>query len=312
MSRSIDRTSRFVLACSLVALAGCPDIESTNPNQPTGGFSEEPEEIFMEVPEGDEPPPPTGSCSDLLPEGITEADVADWYALQVALVGEEAAADALCALFETAIPEAILHSSDDVPPPDEAARWAWLKLRSHYKLPIAATAIEALGCGESDLGLVICPGSPVETETEYYVVTEILDAPLPLDAPDFFGQYAVVFDQDGDETNNYEASPSYPNDFFLGTDRWYQLSFSPGSAPTVTANDTTSGFVDVYFTGARVVIKGATITFLIPVSELPSRCPGQRVTAFTHHGDYGFQPPNFWAGDTEPTVFDPLESVCSE
>ena len=74
--------------------------------------------------------------------------------------------------------------------------------------------------------------------------------------------------------------------------------------------DATNGQIQPYPSAARLIVKNATAIVIIPASEMSVECPELRLTAFTHRGDYGLTAPNFWAGDTEPTVFEPLDQVC--
>lgn len=63
-------------------------------------------------------------------------------------------------------------------------------------------------------------------------------------------------------------------------------------------------------TAARIVIEGAVIYAVVPLDELGGACPGARLTAFAHEGDYGLQPPYTWSGDNEPPVDQPLIVTC--
>jgi hypothetical protein len=269
----------------------------------TGG-----EEVFAyELVEDD---PPSEGCTEL-PEGITQQDVSDWYNATAQLVGGTEAALQLCALFQTGIPEAIEHSASEIPPPDAGTRWAWPKLRAHYKLALDAQAVADLGCGASGLGTVLCgPNDPLPSEQEFIVVTHILDDVIPIDSTEYFGQYGFVFDQNGQDGDNYVAASAYPNDFYQGTDRWYSLDHYPGEGAFFGVLDATNGQIQPYPSAARLIVSGATLIAIIPASEMAVECPELRVTAFTHRGDYGFSAPNFWAGDTEPTVFEALDQVC--
>jgi len=294
-----------LLTLSLSAL-GC-ELETAPPppedvEDRTGG-----EYVFVLI---EDDVPSEEGCTEL-PEGITQEDVGDWYNAMARVAGGQEAAKQLCDLFQTGIPEAIEHSASEIPPPDAGARWAWTKLRAHYKLALDAQAVTDLGCGETDLGTVLCgPNDPASSEQEFVVVTHILDDAIPIDSQEYTGQYGFVFDQNGDDADNYAADPAYPNDFYQGTDRWYALEHYPGEGAYFGVLDATNGQIQPYASAARLIVRGATLIAIIPASEMAVDCPDLRVTAFTHRGDYGFSPPNFWAGDTEPTVFEPLDQVC--
>lgn len=290
-----------------LALAACEieTVHNDDGQEPTGaGF------IYAEVPDRDDPPIDE-PCVNELPEGITKEDIDDWYNATAAIVGGEEAAQELCSLFIAGIPVAIEHSAENIPPPDANARWAWTKLRAHAKLALDPAAVEALGCGPSDIGDVLCAPQPIDpNETEFFVVTHILDDTIPIDGAELYGQYGFVFDQNGLSTDDYVADPAYPNDFYQGTDRWYQLQHYPNEGAFFGVLSATNGAIQPFPSAAKVIVKGATLIAVIPASEMEADCPTLRVTAFTHRGDYGTQAPNFWAGDTEPTVNDPLDSIC--
>ena len=252
---------------------------------------------------------PESLCGAYLPDGITEADIVEWYEQMVALAGKEVADAQLCGLLQVGIPEAIEHSAENIPPPDPLARWAWIKLRAHAKLPIPVEVITGLGCGETALGTILCgPMDPPTSESEFIIVSMILDDVVP-SAGDEIAQYAFVFDENGDTTDNYVAAPQYPNDFWQGTDRWYFLDVTSEGLflGHLTAANNNIGPIP---TAARVILNGSAVTLVIPSSEFSAECPSLRVTAFTHNGDYGLQAPFYWAGDTEPTVFEGLDPVC--
>jgi hypothetical protein len=301
----------LALIATAILVSGC-DIETTDPGDETedrtGG-----EEIHADVPEWEWEIIEDPLCPDGLPEGITEEDLDAWLSLSGATGASEEQLAALCATLMAGIAEAIEHSADDMPPPDATARWAWIKLRSHHALPIPAEVLEAeFPCGEGANGTVLCGGAglPPDASGDYLVLTMVLDAPVPVGDDELYEQYGFVFDQDGDTSNNFVASPSYPNDTYQGTDRWYQVLLSPGQAPRLEALDATGGSLFPVASAARAVINDDVIMLMVPADEMLASCPAFRMTAFTHHGDYGFEPPNFWAGDAEPPVDQPLTPFC--
>src|SRR5690606_18817381 len=125
-------------------------------------------------------------------------------------------------------------------------------------------------------------------------------------------QYAFVFDSDADPSNNYQASSQYPNDFFDNTDRWYVASYTPQQGWRIEVSNASGGTITPISSDARIVIDGAMMMLLVPADELASPCPPYRMTAFTHRGDYGLNPPYDWSGDVEPPVDMPLETTCTE
>jgi len=120
--------------------------------------------------------------------------------------------------------------------------------------------------------------------------------------------YAAVFDSNGDPADDWQFQGQYDWDFFIGTDRWYQINWDPDAqawSMTVTNGQQPGGA-----TSARAVLAGDTIFWVIPASEFPSADPTYRVTSFVHDGTYR---PEFSAGDvggadpTEPLL--PIEAV---
>ena len=59
-------------------------------------------------------------------------------------------------------------------------------------------------------------------------------------------------------------------------------------------------------TAARAIIKGKAVLLVAPRSEFGVAEPSYRVTAFTHTGDYGANPPHDWSGDQHPRVSEGL------
>lgn len=157
-------------------------------------------------------------------------------------------------------------------------------------------------CGDNGDSYIICADSG--PETTYKVLWAKLAADFPI-VPEYYYQYGFVLDLDGEPGNNYEASPNYPADFFDGTDRWYQLSGSPGGAWTLGATDVVDGAPMSRPSGAHVVVSGANLLLLLPESEFgAASAPGIRFTTFEHAGDWGATEP--WTGDLYPIVGAPL------
>jgi hypothetical protein len=139
-----------------------------------------------------------------------------------------------------------------------------------------------------------------------HVVVHVLSGAVPLFDTTHHYQYGFVFDADGDPSNNYEADASYPDDFFAGTDRWYEAAYTPSAGWSLKATDATT-FAPVQ-TSARIALVNDTVTLLVPASEMTAESPRYRVTAFEHKGDYGIAEPHDWKGDVEPPVAEGLSS----
>jgi len=179
----------------------------------------------------------------------------------------------------------------------------------------AAYGNTVYACGETlDGHLTVCPIQPEPMpEGEVIVVATLLDADVPMGDMDHFYTYAVVFDSDGDTTNNFEYMAPYDWDYYQGTDRWYELNWSPQmGAWQVNVSAWNGQMPEQVSSAARVVIDGRLVVFFIPVSEFAVSRPGFRATAFAHDGTYA---PDVSAGDvsgadpTEPLLELPQEAM---
>ena len=174
----------------------------------------------------------------------------------------------------------------------------------------------AFPCGDNGDALVLCVQDAPLPAGDYLVLGMAMESDLVLDDPNNAYQYGFVFDADGNTSNNYTPSPSFPEDFFQDTDRWYQVVFDNVGgrwsldvvdwAGSSTIPDTTSA--------ARVVLAGNAMIAIIPADEIGGEadvnCPPYRLTAFVHNGDFALDPPHFWGGDVEPVVGNGLDTTC--
>lgn len=169
----------------------------------------------------------------------------------------------------------------------------------------------AYPCGPGLNGLTVCTttgGAPLQAG-RYIVVQNVVEAAVPRNDPGKIYQYGFVFDADDDESNNYVPSPPFTNDFFRGTDRWYEAVYDELGFWTLTATDARDGNLVSVQSDARLIMKGNTLTLVVPASEFSADPPSYRVTSFCHTGDFGQNPPNVWGGDVEPPVDQPLRQV---
>jgi hypothetical protein len=166
-------------------------------------------------------------------------------------------------------------------------------------------------CGEGDVGFTFCP-TPLGSSPggEHLVIMARFDAPLSVAVDDGQSQYqyGFVFDSDGVAENNYQASASFPNDFFDGTDRWYVVSYGASSGWTMQVSQVTSGAPAVVPSAARIVLVDELMVLIVPASEFSIAEPPYRSTAFWHTGDFGRNPPHTWSGDVEPPVAEGLST----
>lgn len=157
-------------------------------------------------------------------------------------------------------------------------------------------------CGEGDEAYTVCPDSPEElTAGDYVVAYQVLHAPIPLTDDTNHYQYGFIFDRDGDDANNY--SGSLPYDFFGGSDRWYEVLYTPEAGWSLKVSNVTGDYTAEEVTSdARIIIDEAVIALVVPASEFAVPDPAYRVTAFRHTGDWGLEDPYDWNGDMSPPL----------
>ena len=165
-------------------------------------------------------------------------------------------------------------------------------------------------CGAGPHGYTVCSSMDVDpVEGDYVFVYLSAEEDIPLSSTRLI-TYGFVFDSDGDPSNDYVPHPSYPDDYFKDTDRWYTLEYVPLAGWILVCRDATNSVVQEVPTAARAIIRDNVILLVAPLSEFGTAEPSYRVTAFTHFGDYGANPPHDWAGDQHPRVSEgraPLE-----
>jgi hypothetical protein len=126
--------------------------------------------------------------------------------------------------------------------------------------------------------------------------------------------YAFVLDSDGSVTNNWKARPTYPNHFWQGTDRWYEIRYNQKDTPgawsfRVWQVDAT-GKASQVASAARAIIVEDAIVLVVPKSEIPGPSATWRTTTFVHQtDDLGGISPFLWSGDVEPAISKPMHPV---
>ena len=141
---------------------------------------------------------------------------------------------------------------------------------------------------------------------EYLLVFAAYGDDIELADTERLYQYAVVFDADGDATNNYVPDPAFENDFFRDSDRWYEATYSPSEGWKLTVTDARNNNFTEIASAARIIISENAFVLVVPASEFEVSEPSYRVTAFCHEGDFGLNPGSFWSGDLDPPVSDGL------
>ncbi|MCK5942854.1 MAG: hypothetical protein KAI24_12835 [Planctomycetes bacterium] len=160
----------------------------------------------------------------------------------------------------------------------------------------------ATGSGPNGFTVEASPGAPMPAG-EYITFWYSVSDDIPLASPTELLQYAVVCDSDANPANNYVPSPSFPNDFFADTDRWYELNYTPTNGWTLTCKVVGPGnTITTTPSAARAILRGDTVVMVVPRSEFVVANPPFRVTTFAHTGDFGQNPPFTWSGDPTPAV----------
>lgn len=162
-------------------------------------------------------------------------------------------------------------------------------------------------CGSNSFGVTVCgPGTPPLGQT--LVIFTSYAAPISLVSPGQIYQRGFVFEPDTNGSNNYTPSAQYANDFFAGTQFWFDVSRSGSGGFSLSATDATDNVITpVPGTAARAVLHGDAAMLLVPIGEVGGAPPeGLRVTAFRHTGDYGIPAPHDWDGSLFPAVADGL------
>jgi hypothetical protein len=158
-------------------------------------------------------------------------------------------------------------------------------------------------CGEGAYGLTLCPDDAVEGAGDYYLLTAEFAGDVPHADAEYLYQIGFVFDSDGNVSNNYQPSSSWPADFFKGTDLWYVAQYAPGSGWTMSVSE--AGGSTLVASGARIIINGNAVVLALPASEISPSQASFRITAFRHDGSYGLSG-GFWNADLSTAVDAPM------
>ena len=146
-----------------------------------------------------------------------------------------------------------------------------------------------LECGEVvDGRRTVCNEAPLPMpEGEVFVAVAVMAGEIPQADPERHLVYSLVLDSDNDEANNWVGFLDW--DLFLGTDRWYQLIWSPIDGQwRVTVTQVGPGDVTTTVTAStvRATIEADTISWWVSASEFAAAQPGYRVTSFAHDGQF--------------------------
>ena len=198
-----------------------------------------------------------------------------------------------------------VHSSNLVAP--QAPNTPETQLVGRASFVIDARKAKKVKCGANGDVEVLCANGMTETlgAGKYLYVTKHFAGDFPSSDTTHTFQYSVGFDQDGVSANNWTGSASFPNDFYLGEDRVYELDKSPVTQWTLNVVDLTNNQRSTPPSQAVAVVYKTIAGVLIPMSKITSAHPSYRVTAFEHTGDFGLKG-GPWSGALDPTAHEPL------
>jgi hypothetical protein len=155
------------------------------------------------------------------------------------------------------------------------------------QLHVAAAVVEAseemttflfnastFGCGQRvDDILTACAGEPMPPGP-MLVAIQRLAGPVPHEPSEDLVIYSLVVQGNSDPADDFEPLSAFPDDYYQGTDRWYELVWTAarGWIMTVDRGETSSV--------ARATIWDDAVVFFVPLSEMSVEAPPFRLTAF--------------------------------
>lgn len=175
-----------------------------------------------------------------------------------------------------------------------------------YGTSVAGPQQPTYPCGQGPNAFVLCANGAVPPAGSFLLAASVTEATIPLTDGTNHLEYAFVFDSDGNTANNWVGFPAFPNDFFIGSDRWYVAKYDPGSGWSIEVSTANGQTITPASSDARIFIRDNVLVLLVPASEMTVSQPNYRVTAFRHTGDFGINPPHDWDGTIFPAVADGL------
>ena len=188
-----------------------------------------------------------------------------------------------------------------------------LSFKNLEKLGWSTTAKQnpeaSLPCGDTANGLVVCSSvAGTALAGDYLVVAMSTQGLIPTNDSVNSYQYGFVFEDDGNDANNYVPAAAFQGDYFQGTDKWYALEYTPAAGWDLKVTDASNNAFQQVGSAARAIIAQNCVMLVVPLSEFDGPAPRYRVTAFRHSGDFGQNPPFDYSADFHPEI-DELASV---
>jgi hypothetical protein len=138
-----------------------------------------------------------------------------------------------------------------------------------------------------------CAPGAVAATGPFVVLRGVFGGPIPLKGADKL-VYGAVFAGGGAPGKLWQAAPAFPFDTYQGTNSWFEETYDLANDTwTLSATKVGDGPLErgnaTATSGARVIIDGSTMTWLIPSSEFGTRLPSWRLTS-TVSTDGSFSP----------------------
>ena len=156
--------------------------------------------------------------------------------------------------------------------------------------PAAIEAAYPCGTTNARGAFTLCAPRASAAKGPYALVQGGLDAAIPRDG-DRMLVYGAAFDGDGRSVTGLKPGADFPNDTYQGTDRWYEATYEPDKmAWTMGVTDQTLKHTSrgnaTARSGARAIIDGPSISWLIPLSEFQAQLPSWRLTSAITDGTF--------------------------
>lgn len=194
---------------------------------------------------------------------------------------------------------------------------AALQIETRYYRNDWITNRSVFECGETvDMAdfagpvTTVCAPDVVDIpEGPLVVVVAAYSGALPTPGDPSHYTYAAVFESNGDPADDWQFQGGFDWDFFIGTDRWYQIDWDPAAG--AWSMRVSNALDPAGPSGARALVIGDTVIWLIPGSEFVAAVPEVRVTSFIHDGSFAPEASGGDVSGADPTTslipVEPLE-----
>jgi len=214
--------------------------------------------------------------------------------------------------FTDAIGEIALYSSSQqagqVPDPAQDIRFMGYTSRRMSALDLALLQ-SRFRVGEGPNGTLFKASDLTWNPGKYVFFHTEFEADIPINDSSKALQYAIVWDRDGDASNNWVGQGIFDQDLFVGSDKWLQLQKQVGSPAQLTMSETNGSTVNSVPSRAAAIVNGNAAVYMLPWSELGDRnlFARFRATSFWNiDGNFGQGNDDGWSSDTAPVQTDPL------